>query len=84
MSNVVFKNEKKISGSEVSNKIRKIADGLEKGEINLKAGGESVQLKPSRNCEFELKVEEESDGEKSLEIEIEWYGDGQDSELNIG
>lgn len=84
MSNVVFKNEEKISRSEISDNIRKIADGVEKGEINLKAGDDSVQLRPSSSCEFEIKVEEETDGELSLEMEIEWYSDGEDADLEIG
>lgn len=84
MSNVVFRNEEKISRSEISEKIRKIAEGVENGEINLKAGGESAQLRPSDRCEFELKVEEESDGEMSLEIEVEWYEDGEEANLEIG
>ena len=84
MSNVVFKNEEKLSRSDISDKIRKIADGVEKGEINLKAGYESARLRPSESCEFELKVEEESDGEISLEIEFEWYEDEENEELEIG
>ena len=84
MSNVVFKNEEKLSRSDISDKIRKIADGVEKGEINLKAGDESGRLRPSKSCEFELKVEEESDGEISLEIEFEWYEDEENAELEIG
>mgnify|MGYP006281498675 CR=1 FL=1 len=84
MSNVVFKNEENISRSQISDKIRRIADSVEEGEINLKAGGESVQLKPSEMCEFELKVEEESDGEISLEIEIEWNETEEEANLEIG
>ncbi len=84
MSNVVFKNEEKISRSDISDKIRRIADGMDKGEINLKAGEESVQLRPSETCEFELKVEEEKDGEISLEIEFEWYEDEENQQLEIG
>jgi hypothetical protein len=41
-------------------------------------------LRPSESCEFELKVEEESDGEISLEIEFEWYEDEENAELEIG
>jgi amphi-Trp domain-containing protein len=83
MSNVVFKNEEKISRSEIAEKIQKIADGVERGEINLKSGDESVQLRPSESCEFELEVEEESDGEISLEIEIEWDKNEKAGELEI-
>lgn len=84
MSNVVFKNEEKISRSEISDNIRKIADGIDKGEINLKAGEEAITLMPSSSCEFEIKVEEEADGELSLELEIEWNKEGEDADLEIG
>lgn len=84
MSNVVFKNEEKISRPEISENIRKIADGLEKGEINLKAGEEAVKLSPSSSCEFEIKVDEETDGELSLEMEIEWNRNGDEADLEIG
>lgn len=84
MSNVVFKNEEKISRSEISDNIRKIADRVEKGEINLKAGEDTVQLRPSNSCEFEIKVEEETDSELSLEMEIEWDSNGDEADLEIG
>lgn len=84
MSNIVFKKEEKISRSEISEKIRSIADGVENGEISLKAGDESATLRPSDTCEFELEVEEESDGDISLEIEVEWNEQKEQDNLEIG
>lgn len=84
MSNIVFKNEERISRSEISEKVRKIAEGIENGEIDLKSGEESVKLRPSKSCEFELEVEEESDGEISLEIELEWDERDEQTDLEIG
>lgn len=84
MSNIVFKNEERISRSEIPDKIRKIADGVEKGEIHLKSGSESIDLRPSDRCEFELEVEEEADGDISLEVEIEWNEDDEEADLEIG
>jgi amphi-Trp domain-containing protein len=84
MSNIIFKNEEKISRSEASEKIRRIAEGVENGEISLKAGDESIKLTPSDTCEFELEVEEESDGDISLEIEIEWNEKDEQNDLEIG
>lgn len=83
MSKNVFKKEEKLSRSEISDKMRKIAEGVENGEVNLKSGGESVQLRLSEECEFEVEVEEESDGEISLEIEIEWKKGGDNADLEI-
>lgn len=43
-----------------------------------------MQLRPSETCEFELKVEEEADGEISLELEIEWNETEDTADLEIG
>lgn len=72
MSKTVFKTEEMLNSSEISEHLRKIADGIEKEKVTLGSGEESVELRPSDRSEFEVKVEEEQDGEISLELEIEW------------
>lgn len=72
MSKKLFTSEQKLSRPEIAQYIRKIADGVESGEINLKSGQNSIDLHLSDMPELEVQVEQEADGEKSLEIEIEW------------
>ena len=72
MERVLFEMESKMSGAEIAEYLRKIADKVERGEsIKLGSDSEAVELDTDRPAEFEVKVEEE-DGEESLELEIEW------------
>lgn len=68
MERVLFEMESKISGAEISEYLRKIADKVESGEsIKLGSEGQAVEIDTDRPAEFEVKVEEE-DGEESLEL----------------
>lgn len=78
MEETIFETEEVLSKAEIAKKLQKIAEGVEKGEITLGSGNNSVTLKPSDNSEFEVKVEEEQNGEKSLEMEIEWNDEKED------
>lgn len=72
MEKVLLENEQRMSRKEIAEKLVKISEGLEKSEINLKSENEELKLEPIEKPEFEIKVEEEDDGEMSLELEIEW------------
>lgn len=61
-----------MSRQKIANYLSKIAEGVEKGELALTSGDESVDLIIPGEPEFELEVEKEDDGETSLEIEIEY------------
>lgn len=69
-----------MSREEISEKLSRIADGIEKGELQLSSADNSVDLHPGETPEFELKVEEENDGDISLEIEIEWNPEKEEEE----
>lgn len=64
-----------MSREEAAEKIHDLADKISEGEVELKSGKDSVDLQISDKVEFELDVEEENDGETSIEIEIEWKKD---------
>jgi len=83
MSNILLKSEKKMSRKEVAENLSKIAEGIERGELELSAGNDSVKLEPGENPEFELEVEEEADGEMSLEIEVEWNPEKKEESIEI-
>ena len=80
MERVLFEMEKKMSGTEIAEYLRKIADKVESGEsIRLESGDQNVELDTDRPAEFEVKVEDEN-GEESLELEIEWKSDRKKDE----
>jgi|APHM01.1.fsa_nt_gi hypothetical protein len=82
MERVLLEDEQKISRSEIAEKLVKISEGVEKGEINLTSGEDQVELHLNEICEFEIKVEEEGD-ELSLELEIEWNQNKEESEKGV-
>lgn len=82
MSDKLFEIEKKMSRKEISENLRKIADGLERGKIELNSKNQSIELNPSENLEFEIDVEE-SKNEVSVEVEIEWKEGGKAEDLEI-
>jgi amphi-Trp domain-containing protein len=79
MERVLFEMESEMSGAEIGEYLRKIADKVERGDsIKLGSDSQSVELDTDRPAEFEVKVEEE-DGEESLELEIEWTNSRENS-----
>lgn len=84
MEETLLEVEKKMSNSEIAEYLKDIADKVEKGEVlKLQSEGQEVELETDRGAEFEIKVErDESKGEESLELEIEWKG--KSSDLSIG
>ena len=83
MSEKIFTSEQKLSRAEISEHLRKIAQGLDSGQVTLNSGNDSVNLEIPENSELEIKVEQEADGEKSLEIEIEWKQGQEENSLEI-
>lgn len=84
MSKILLEMEKQMSRAEIAENITKIAKGIEKGNVKLSAGEDSVNLEPNDGSEFEIKVEEEQDGELSLELEVEWMpGEKEQDDIEI-
>ena len=92
---VLFEDERRQDRAEIAAYLRAVADRLDGGEsITLSAGERSVTVEPPARPTFEVKVEREtsrgeSDGELSIELELEWdenagdTDDGSDASLSI-
>ncbi|MFP3983755.1 MAG: amphi-Trp domain-containing protein [Desulfurivibrionaceae bacterium] len=78
---VLFKSEEKQSAGDIANTLRHIADKIDSGNITLQRGSDQVSIDFPPNMVLELKVEEEQGRrlKKSLEIELEWIVDGEQS-----
>lgn len=87
MEKVLFEMEKYMSGDEIAEYLREIADKIEQEEtIGIESGDQKVSVDTDKRKEFEVKIEEEN-GEVSLELEIEFGEDERtesDNELKIG
>jgi len=83
MSKKLLNTETKMSRQEASQKLHDLADKIAEGEVELKSGNDSVTLRPADNVEFELDVEEETDGDRSIEVEIEWSENSKNEEVEI-
>lgn len=83
MSTRLLKTTEETSREKTSEKIHRIAEKIEKGEVELSSGSDSVTLSPADRVEFEIEVEEEKDGDISLEIEVEWSGKEGKEEIEI-
>lgn len=83
MSQKLLKTTEKMSREDAAEKIHSLADKIGDGQVELKAGNDSVNLAPGSQLEFELEVEKEDDGDISIEIEVEWPETGKSGELEI-
>lgn len=83
MTENIFSSERRVSRQEIAEKLEGIAQGVEKGQLSLRYGQESIELEVGDNPEFEVEVEKDRD-EYSLEIEIEWKEGEEDGSLEIG
>lgn len=72
MSRKLLKTTNKMAREDAAEKLHNLADKMGEGQVELKAGNDSVTLQPADRVEFELDVEEEEDGDISIEIEVEW------------
>jgi amphi-Trp domain-containing protein len=56
--------------------LREIADGIERGRVELREGDDLLVVEPPEHLEIEIEVEIEDEGdeglESSIEIEISW------------
>lgn len=85
---ILFETERRLDRGEIADHLRRVADALEAGEpIALSAGDQSVELDPPARPGFEVKAEREGPadgpGELSVEFELEWPENGDDSDLRI-
>ncbi len=81
---VLFESESVRSRAEIASYLRSVAEKLDEGApITLTAGSESVTMDPPSRSTFEVKAEREGPadgpGELSVEFELEWDEDGEES-----
>ncbi|MFP4626105.1 MAG: amphi-Trp domain-containing protein [Natronomonas sp.] len=81
---VLFDSESVQHRTDVATYLRTVADNLESGEpIQLRAGDQSVSMSPPERPTFEVKAEREGPtdgtGELSIEFELEWDEDGDET-----
>jgi len=81
---VLFETERRRERAEIATLLRRVADNLEAGEpISLRTDGDELTLEPPARPTFEVKAEREGpaegSGELSVEFELEWDEDGDDT-----
>jgi amphi-Trp domain-containing protein len=81
---ILFETEQRLDRSEIAAHLRRVADSLDAGEdLTFTAGGESVTLSPPERPTFEVKAEREGPadgpGERSVEFELEWDENADES-----
>jgi len=83
----LFKTEERKNRPDVSEFLHQLADKVSEGRVVLSQGTEDITLKIPNNLILEVQVEDEDKGTKgvqhSLEIEIKWYDNGQNSSLEL-
>lgn len=84
MTEKLFRSENVLSRNEIAEHIKRIAEGVQNGNVSLKSGNETVAVQPPENAELEIEVERENDGDLSIEIEVEWNDGEEEGELEIG
>ncbi|MFC6989101.1 amphi-Trp domain-containing protein [Haloplanus sp. GCM10025708] len=85
---ILFETESKRSRDDVAEMLRSIATKVERGDLTLRAGDQSVSIDIPQQPTFEVKVERETSAtgpsELGLELELEWTeGEGGDGDLSI-
>jgi amphi-Trp domain-containing protein len=77
----VFEFERYGSRATVAGFLRELADGIERGRVELLHDGERLVVEPPDELELEVEVELEDEGDEgiasSIEIEIRWIDGGQ-------
>jgi len=81
---VIFKSEQRMSREQIASYLQTVVHKLNAGEaVTLQGSGDSVTLDPPAQPTFEVKAEREgpTSGPKelSIEFELEWPEDGDDS-----
>jgi amphi-Trp domain-containing protein len=84
----LFKSEERISRSELSAFVHKLADKISEGQVVLRQGQEEITLQLPQSLILDLQVEDEDKGSKgiqhSLEVEIKWFDNEQAGPLELG
>jgi amphi-Trp domain-containing protein len=80
---VLFKFEQKMSKTEIAEHLDRISEKLKSGEAVKLSSDTEIELNPSQQPDFEIKVEREGD-EISLELELEWNEGEEKSSLEVG
>jgi amphi-Trp domain-containing protein len=72
----VFEFERRADRAAVAAFLRGLADGIERGHVDLRHDGETLVVEPPDDLDLDVEVELEDDGEDGLEgtieIEISW------------
>jgi len=87
---VLFETESRMDRADVAAILRDVADELDGGDpVTLSAGNDTITLDPPASPTFEVKAEREtshgaSQGELSVEFELEWDEAEEDADGNAG
>jgi amphi-Trp domain-containing protein len=77
----VFEFERRGERHAVATFLRDLADGIERGRVDLSHGGETLVVDVPDNLDLEVEVELEDEGEEglesSIEVEITWRDGGR-------
>jgi amphi-Trp domain-containing protein len=72
----LYDHEQQLDRAAVASYLRRIADGIERGRVELGEGAERIVVEPPDDLMLEIEVELEDEGddglESSIEIEISW------------
>ncbi|HID98468.1 MAG TPA: amphi-Trp domain-containing protein [Thermodesulfobacteriaceae bacterium] len=80
---VLFKSEEKKNRTEIGDFFHRLGDKITEGQVILRQGGNDITLDIPTGVTLEIKVEDEEKKHKgiqhSLEIELKWFDNDQDS-----
>ncbi len=84
----LFKSEERKSRSDLSAFLHQLADKIAEGRVVLRQGQEEIILQLPHSLILEVQVEDEDKKTKgiqhSLELEIKWFDDQQETLLELG
>ena len=82
----LVESEKEKDTKDVAEFLRSLADSLDNNKITLKKGDDEVEVEVPSSLEMEIELEEEakkSGIKHELEIELEWYEQDDEGEVEI-
>ena len=85
----LFKSEQQITRPDAAEFLRRLADKIGEGQVELRQGQQEITLELPHNLVLEIQVEDEDKKTKgiqhSLEVEIKWFDDdGFSGPLQLG
>jgi len=85
MEEVLFETENAHPRDEIADYLEQVAENLRHGKVTLVSGDDEITVEPPEDAVFEVKVERETNGEDemSVEFEIEWDVNGDNSRLSV-